>query len=79
MSKLSVEKLLRVPQSLRDSVTRTKVTYRNLGTSGLRISNPILGGLHLGMSSWFPWVLNEDQVRPLFIPILDCFGCWNVD
>lgn len=65
MAKLSAEKLLRVPQSLRDSVTRTRVSYRNLGNSGLRISNPILGGLHLGSSSWFPWVLNEDQALPL--------------
>lgn len=53
---------------MRDSVSRTKATYRNLGNSGLRVSNPILGGLHLGSPKWFPWVLNEEQVDTIQIP-----------
>lgn len=62
MAKSSIGKLVQVPESLRYSISRTKVTYRNLGNSGLRVSNPILGGLHIGSSDWFPWVLNEEQV-----------------
>jgi hypothetical protein len=58
--------LLRVPEALRDSVARTRVDYRRLGTSGLRVSSPILGGLHMGSSLWAPWVLNEEQVRGTF-------------
>lgn len=65
MAKSSIGKLVRVPESLTYSISRTKVTYRNLGNSGLRISNPILGGLHIGSSDWFPWVLNEEQALPL--------------
>ena len=62
MSKISLEKLRRVPESLRDSVSRTRADYRNLGNCGLRVSNPILGALHLGSSRWFPWILDEEKV-----------------
>jgi hypothetical protein len=62
MSKTSVDKLLRIPQSLRDSISRTRVDYSHLGNCGLRVSNPILGGLHIGNSRWLPWVLNEEEV-----------------
>lgn len=62
MVKISLPKLATVPACLRDSVNRTKVAYRKLGNCGLRVSSPILGGIHLGSSKWFPWVLNEDKV-----------------
>ncbi|KAJ3543808.1 hypothetical protein NM208_g3385 [Fusarium decemcellulare] len=62
MSKTAVDKLLRIPESLRDSISRTRVNYRHLGHCGLRVSNPILGGLHIGNSRWLPWVLNEEEV-----------------
>ncbi|KAJ4207531.1 hypothetical protein FSOLCH5_007811 [Fusarium solani] len=65
MSKTSVDKLLRIPQSLRDSISRTRVDYRHLGNCGLRVSNPILGGLHIGNSRWLPWVLNEEEAMPI--------------
>ncbi|KAK5991452.1 Aldo-keto reductase [Cladobotryum mycophilum] len=65
MAKSSIGKLVKVPESLRDSISRTKVSYRTLGNSGLRVSNPILGGLHIGSSTWFPWVLNEGQALPI--------------
>ncbi|KAL6362529.1 hypothetical protein LRP88_03813 [Fusarium phalaenopsidis] len=61
MSKTSVNKLLRIPQSLRDSISRTRVDYCHLGNCGLRVYNPILGGLHIGNSRWLPWVLNEEE------------------
>lgn len=51
MSKTSVDKLLRIPQFLRDSTSRTRVNYRHLGNCGLRVSNLILGGLHIGKLS----------------------------
>ncbi|CAJ0554479.1 Ff.00g129920.m01.CDS01 [Fusarium sp. VM40] len=57
----AVEKLLRIPESLSCSLSQTKADYRTLGNSGLRVSNPILGGLHLGSSRWLPWVLEEDK------------------
>lgn len=65
MSKTSLEKLLRVPESLRESLARTRADYRRLGNCGLRVSNPILGGLHMGSSRWFPWVLNEEKVSSI--------------
>lgn len=37
-----------------------KAEYRQLGQSGLRVSNPILGAMSIGDSRWMPWVLNED-------------------
>lgn len=58
-------KLKDVPQAFQKSINRTQVEYRRLGKSGLRVSNPILGGLHIGDSHWFPWVLNEEKALPL--------------
>ncbi|KAJ3542428.1 hypothetical protein NM208_g4102 [Fusarium decemcellulare] len=65
MSKTAVEKLLRVLESLSSSLASTKVGYRNLGNCGLRVSNLILGGLHMGSSKWLPLVLDEAQALPL--------------
>jgi hypothetical protein len=63
MPKYTLENLARVPKTLEDSVRRTRAEIRQLGKSGLRISNPILGGAHIGNSRWLPWTLNRDQVR----------------
>ncbi|KAJ5157770.1 aldo-keto reductase dtxS3 [Penicillium canariense] len=61
MGKIVLENLAKVPGCLRESITRSKAEYRRLGNSGLRVSNPILGGLTLGSSRWLPWVLDEDK------------------
>lgn len=62
MTKATIGKLKSVPEALQKSISRTQVEYRRLGKSGLRVSNPILGGLHIGDSQWFPWVLDEEKV-----------------
>ncbi|KAF6833067.1 aldo-keto reductase [Colletotrichum plurivorum] len=49
-----------IPASLQKSLDSTKVEYARLGTSGLRVSVPILGGMSLGSSEWAPWVLDEE-------------------
>lgn len=63
MPKTALQKLVAVPDALQASIARTRVSYRQLGRSGLRVSNPILGGMHLGSSAWLPWVLDESKVR----------------
>lgn len=65
MTKATIGKLKSVPEALQKSISRTQVEYRRLGKSGLRVSNPILGGLHIGDSQWFPWVLDEEKVSLL--------------
>lgn len=62
MVKSSAAKFVTVPESLKRSIQATKVEFRQVGRSGLRVSNPILGGLQVGSSQWFPWVLNEKEV-----------------
>lgn len=62
MGKILLESLAKVPVSLRESISLSKAEYRRLGNSGLRVSNPILGGLGIGSSRWLPWVLDEDKV-----------------
>ncbi|KAI9903495.1 hypothetical protein N3K66_000024 [Trichothecium roseum] len=57
----SSTQLASVPDVLLDSVSKTRATYHRLGNSGLRVSNPILGGAHLGSSRWLPWVLEEEE------------------
>lgn len=50
-----------VPSSLQSSVNATKVEYVQLGSSGLRVSAPILGTMSIGSKEWQPWVIEEDE------------------
>ncbi|KAI2467976.1 Aldo/keto reductase [Annulohypoxylon bovei var. microspora] len=52
--------MAQVPQSVQKSLDGTKVEYVRVGSSGLRVSTPILGAMSLGSSQWLPWVLDED-------------------
>ncbi|KAK7047654.1 hypothetical protein VNI00_006422 [Paramarasmius palmivorus] len=38
-----------------------QVQYTQLGSSGLKVSVPILGAMSFGSSEWLPWVLDEDK------------------
>ncbi|KAF5349903.1 hypothetical protein D9757_013623 [Collybiopsis confluens] len=37
------------------------VKYKRLGTSGLKISVPILGAMGMGSPKWLPWVVEENE------------------
>lgn len=50
-----------VPASLQSSVRTTKVEYVQLGSSGLRVSAPILGTMGIGSKDWQSWVMEEDE------------------
>lgn len=50
-----------VPASLQSSMDATKVEYVQLGSSGLRISSPILGTMGIGSKDWQDWVVEEDE------------------
>jgi aryl-alcohol dehydrogenase-like predicted oxidoreductase len=50
---------------LKASLAATKVEYKTLGKSGLRVSVPILGAMSFGDPSWNSWVLNEEKSLPL--------------
>lgn len=63
MGKSCARKFVAVPEALKRSIQATRAEYRQLGRSGLRVSNPILGGLQIGDSRWFPWILDEEKVR----------------
>lgn len=39
--------------------------YSRLGTSGLRVSKVILGGMSIGTPDWQKWVVGEDVALPL--------------
>jgi aryl-alcohol dehydrogenase-like predicted oxidoreductase len=55
-----------MPESLKTSLEATKVTYTQLGKSGLKVSIPILGAMSFGSKAWQPWVEdNEDKVNEL--------------
>ena len=52
-------------ETLAASVAETKVEYRRLGKSGLRVSVPILGAMSIGSPEWLPWVLGEAEALPI--------------
>ncbi|CAH0024826.1 unnamed protein product, partial [Clonostachys rhizophaga] len=56
---------LQLPDRLQESLDDTKVEYRQLGKSGLRVSVPILGCMGFGDSQAIPWALDEDKALPL--------------
>jgi len=47
------------------SINETKAEYKRLGTSGLRVSVPILGAMSFGSKEWQPWVIEEEEAFPL--------------
>ena len=50
-----------VPTSLQESLDATKVEYVQLGSSGLRVSSPILGTMGIGSKEWQDWVMEEEE------------------
>jgi aryl-alcohol dehydrogenase-like predicted oxidoreductase len=54
-----------VPSSLQKSLDATKVDYIRLGTSGLRVSSPIFGGMSIGSAKWVPFMIDEDEALSL--------------
>ncbi|TVY34756.1 Aldo-keto reductase, partial [Lachnellula subtilissima] len=50
-----------VPASLQKSIDDTKVEYVQLGTSGLRVSSPILGTMGIGSKQWLEWVIEKEE------------------
>ncbi|KAI1091227.1 Aldo/keto reductase [Rostrohypoxylon terebratum] len=52
--------MAQIPASVQKSLDGTKVEYIRVGSSGLRVSTPILGAMSLGSTKWMPWVLDED-------------------
>ncbi|RMZ88558.1 hypothetical protein DV736_g4217, partial [Chaetothyriales sp. CBS 134916] len=47
--------------SFKQSVEETKVSYAQLGASGLRVSVPILGAMSFGHKDWQPWVIDDEE------------------
>ncbi|KAH6691464.1 aldo/keto reductase [Plectosphaerella plurivora] len=54
-----------LPPKLKESLENTKVEYRRLGKSGLRVSVPIFGCMSFGDKRTLPWVIGEDEALPL--------------
>lgn len=52
-----------LPQSVKDSIEATKVDYKQLGNSGLRVSVPILGAMSFGDEEWMDWVVGKEKVQ----------------
>lgn len=60
-----------LPLSLAKSLEETKVDYRRVGNSGLRVSVPIVGCMSIGNPEWAPWVLGPDKALPLLKAAFD--------
>ncbi|KAL2265956.1 hypothetical protein VTJ83DRAFT_5308 [Remersonia thermophila] len=54
-----------ITPGLRDSLEKTKVEYRRLGNSGLRVSVPIFGCMSFGDPRCLDWAITEEEALPL--------------
>ncbi|KAK2007890.1 aldo/keto reductase [Colletotrichum eremochloae] len=54
-----------LPARLKEGLENTKVEYRQLGKSGLRVSVPIFGCASFGDSRTLGWALNPEEALPL--------------
>lgn len=50
-----------LPASLQKSLDDTRCEYVQLGSSGLRVSMPILGTMAIGSPEWQEWVMSEEE------------------
>ncbi|KAK0190143.1 NADP-dependent oxidoreductase domain-containing protein [Armillaria mellea] len=46
-------------------MNHSRLPYRQLGSSGLRVSVPILGAMSFGSPKWLEWVLDEKHSLPI--------------
>lgn len=51
-----------IPAGLKASLDASKVEYRQLGKSGLKVSVPIFGCMSFGDSKAMDWVVDEAEV-----------------
>jgi aryl-alcohol dehydrogenase-like predicted oxidoreductase len=60
------------PPDLQKSLDSTKVSYANLGRSGLKLSVPVLGAMSFGHKDWQPWVVDDmAEVEKLLLAAYD--------
>jgi aryl-alcohol dehydrogenase-like predicted oxidoreductase len=50
-----------LPILFKQGLDATKVSYQNLGASGLRVSVPILGAMSFGDKKWRNWVIDNEE------------------
>ncbi|KAF2221391.1 NADP-dependent oxidoreductase domain-containing protein [Elsinoe ampelina] len=50
---------------IQQSIDENKTVYRRLGSSGLRVSVPILGAMSFGDPAWIDWILPEEESLPV--------------
>ena len=50
-----------IPKELQESLDGTQVSYAQVGSSGLRVSVPILGAMSFGHKDWMDWVIEEKE------------------
>lgn len=57
--------MVQLPASVAKSLEETKVEYKLLGKSGLRVSVPIVGCMSIGNPEWADWVIGPEKALPL--------------
>ncbi|KAM0270052.1 hypothetical protein ACHAQH_009552 [Verticillium albo-atrum] len=69
---------LPIPSRLKQSLEDTRVQYRQVGNSGLRVSVPIFGCMGFGDPRSVPWALGEDNALPLLKAAYDLgLNAWD--
>ena len=57
---MSNQRVEEIHKAVKATIERTKVSYKRLGNSGLKVSLPILGAMSFGSKDWLPWVVEDE-------------------
>ena len=57
--------MVQLPVRVAKSLEETKVEYKLLGKSGLRVSVPIVCCMSIGNPEWADWVIGPEKALPL--------------
>ncbi|QKX61387.1 uncharacterized protein TRUGW13939_08535 [Talaromyces rugulosus] len=57
--------MVALPPGVAKSLEETKVDYKRVGNSGLRVSVPIVGCMSIGNPEWADWVIGPEKALPL--------------
>lgn len=76
-AKIAVQSDSGTEMNSQDRVRGPSMSYKRLGSTGLKVSQIILGAMGYGSPAWQGWVLAEDQFVPNTVHTISTEACFD--